>query len=228
MKIELTDIPFYPDIDRLCEKLHLARGSSLAIEIEQLAADAQQHAKPKAIIKLGFIDGRGEDYVTVDGIRFTSRVLAVNLALVQRVFAYVATCGHELDQWSAPFTSALDAYLADAVKEHALRTATEAVKHEIKKRFKPGTMSSMHPGSLQDWPLDEQRQLFSLLENPEQTIGVRLTPQLLMVPTKSVSGIRFASDVDFSSCQLCPREGCDERRAPYDPALFDRRYNKNL
>lgn len=224
MKITLDDIPFHPDINQLCNKLHLEQGSSLAEEVERLAADARRHAKPKAVIRLGFIEGRGDDYIVVDGFRFTSRVLAVNLEMVQRVFAFVATCGHELDSWSANFKSPYTAYVADAIKEHALRKASEAVEHEIDMRFNPGTTSSMHPGSLQDWPLDEQRQLFALLENPEETIGVRLTPHLLMIPTKSISGFRYASNIDFSSCQLCPREACEERRAPYDPTLFERRY----
>ena len=46
-----------------------------------------------------------------------------------------------------------------------------------------------------------------------------LTDTFLMVPIKSVSGIFFPTEVSFESCQLCPRENCIGRRAPYDPAL---------
>ncbi len=45
-----------------------------------------------------------------------------------------------------------------------------------------------------------------------------------MVPTKSVSGILFPAEESFASCQLCPRENCPNRRAPYDPELFDRKF----
>ena len=45
-----------------------------------------------------------------------------------------------------------------------------------------------------------------------------------MVPTKSVSGILFPAEETFASCQLCPRDDCPNRRAPYDPELFERKY----
>jgi len=47
---------------------------------------------------------------------------------------------------------------------------------------------------------------------------VRLTESLLMIPRKSASGIYFPTEVSFSSCQLCPRERCDNRKAGYDEA----------
>jgi len=40
-----------------------------------------------------------------------------------------------------------------------------------------------------------------------------------MVPLKSVSGIYFPTEIKFESCQLCPREVCRGRVAPYDPDL---------
>jgi hypothetical protein len=55
-------------------------------------------------------------------------------------------------------------------------------------------------------------------------VGVRLTDSCLMMPTKSVSGIRFPTETSFESCQLCPRDDCPGRRAPYDSGLYDRRY----
>ena len=69
-----------------------------------------------------------------------------------------------------------------------------------------------------------ERQLFELLGNPKDTVGVRLTQSCLMVPNKSVSGIRFPIEESFETCQLCPREGCPGRKAPYDSGLYDRRY----
>ena len=84
----------------------------------------------------------------------------------------------------------------------------------------------MSPGSLADWPLQEQRQLFTILGNTWDTVGVRLTDSLLMVPIKSVSGIRFPTESSFESCQLCPRAQCPGRRAPYDAGLYDLKYRK--
>lgn len=82
----------------------------------------------------------------------------------------------------------------------------------------------MSPGSLEDWPVSQQSALFSLLGDTQHAIGVQLTESCLMVPTKSVSGIRFPMEDSFESCQLCPREDCPGRRAPYDEALYARRF----
>jgi hypothetical protein len=77
----------------------------------------------------------------------------------------------------------------------------------------------MSPGSLMDWPLEEQKPLFSLLKGAEKLIGVRLTENLLMIPRKSVSGIFFPTEVTFLSCQLCRREKCEWRKARYNEGL---------
>jgi hypothetical protein len=37
-----------------------------------------------------------------------------------------------------------------------------------------------------------------------------------MIPTKSVSGIYFPTEITFYSCQLCPPKASDGRKAPYD------------
>ena len=74
----------------------------------------------------------------------------------------------------------------------------------------------MSPGSLEDWPIQEQLPLFALLGEAPAAIGVRLTESLLMLPGKSVSGIFFPSASTFFSCRLCPRERCEGRKARYD------------
>jgi len=77
-------------------------------------------------------------------------------------------------------------------------------------------MSFMAPGSLPDWPLEEQKPLFNLLGNVKAAIGVNLTDSLLMLPVKSISGIYFPVEASFYSCQLCPRQKCEGRKARYD------------
>ena len=203
---------------------HIREGSSSATKLECIAADAQAVAKPKAVYKVAFIESKGDDYVVVDGVTLTSRVLRVNLEQVHRVFPYVATCGTEMDEWSSSIDDTLESYWADKIKEMALRSAMQALSGHLQDRFRPGRMSRMNPGSLTDWPLREQRKLFALLGSPEDAIGVQLTESLIMVPLKSVSGISFPAEADFASCQLCPREDCPGRRAPYDATLYDRKY----
>jgi hypothetical protein len=73
----------------------------------------------------------------------------------------------------------------------------------------------MSPGSLEDWPIEEQSPLFSILNGVEEYTGVGLAENFLMIPRKSVSGIYFPTETEFYSCQLCIKERCPGRRAGY-------------
>jgi hypothetical protein len=206
------------------KRLHIKEGSSHEHEFMSMAEEASRLARPKALYKLAFIDEKAEDSVIIDGIRFTSRVLRVNLEETQRVFAYVATCGTELDEWSSGFQDMLQQYWADAIKEAALLAAIQALNDHLNLRYAPGLTSTMHPGSLEDWPIQQQVPLFELLGDTETFAGVRLTESCLMRPIKTVSGLRFPLQSNFESCQLCPREGCPGRKAPYEPELYGLRF----
>jgi len=223
-RIILDAIPFRPDLAALREALRLDADSEDAARLAELTAEAQAVARPKALVRVGAVEYQGEDRVAVAGVALTSRVLRVNLGEIRRLFAFVATCGAELEAWAAGIPDLLERWWADAIMELALRAALEAADQAIVERFQPGHLAMMNPGSLPDWPLSEQRPLFELLGDPTGAIGVALTDSLLMQPAKSVSGIRFATAGAFESCQLCPIEGCPNRRAPYDDLLYQRKY----
>jgi hypothetical protein len=82
----------------------------------------------------------------------------------------------------------------------------------------------MNPGSLAEWPIGEQKLLFGLLGKVEELIGVQLTDSFLMLPIKTVSGIRFPKEGTYENCQLCPRQKCPGRKARYDEGLYQRKY----
>jgi hypothetical protein len=176
------------------------------------------------LYKVAFIESKGDDYVVVDGLRFTSRVLRVNLDGLHRVFPYICTAGSELQAWVQEQDDPLARFWADAINQAVLGSAFMGFTEHLRAQYALGQTSRMNPGSLADWPLSQQRVLFALLGDPEAAIDVRLTDSLLMVPTKSVSGVLFPSEETFASCQLCPREICPNRRAAYDAGLFDRKY----
>ncbi len=204
--------------------MHVRPGSSSSGELEQLLAEACRIARPRAMYRMAAITGRGEDWVEVEGRRFDSRVLSVNLAGAQRVFAYLATCGPELQQWADGIGDMLQRFWAEAIKEAALFCAVRALETDLDLRYRPGKTATMSPGSLKNWPIEQQPILFDLFETRQEQIGVRLTSSMLMVPTKTVSGMRYPTEVSFASCQLCPRDNCPNRRAPYEPELYESRY----
>jgi len=222
--IVLDNIPFEPDVDGLLSSLHIDPDDEDAGRVRELAGQAADIARPKALYRQAYVDARGDNHVVVDGIWLTSRVLRVNLEDVHRVFPHVVTCGTELDEWSNSLEDMIERYWADRIKEMALGAATSAFLTHLDKRFRPGKTAVMDPGSLEDWPLAQQGQLFSILGDVRELIGVELTDSFLMIPIKSMSGLRFPTEVDFESCRLCEREDCPGRRAPYDPELFDKEY----
>jgi len=222
--IILENIPFEPELPPILKKLHLKEGSADAADFIALLTEARAIANPKAMYKLSSIDAKDEASVVVEGVTLSSRVLRVNLEKSQRVFPFVGTCGMELQDWSDSIKDMFFGYWAEAIKELALYAALEALETHLDDRFRPGHVSTMSPGSLADWPISQQKPLFDILGNTRQKIGVQLTESFLMVPTKSVSGIRFPLDESFESCQLCPRLTCPNRRAPYDETLYEKKY----
>jgi hypothetical protein len=174
---------------------------------------------PEAAYRVCYVEARGVDWVVIDRVKFTSRVLPKNLSGVGRVFAFVLTLGPVFEEKLDAGDDLLKKYYLEEIGNLALRRALLGFERRLKKRFGLDKVSCMSPGSLPDWPVDQQKQLFELMGDTEAALGVRLTESMLMLPRKSVSGIYFPSEVSFFSCQLCPRERCDGRKAPYDAAL---------
>jgi len=222
----LDDIPFRADLAALRKRLRVRDGSTHIETLARLVIEAEAVARPKAMYKTAYIESKDENTVIIDGITFTSRVLRVNLDIAHRVFAYVVTCGTELDAWAHTLDDMLLRYWADTINEMALRVAVQVFNQHLTDCYELGRTSTMAPGSLADWPIHEQRPLFTLLGDPQAAIGVHLTDSYLMIPNKTVSGICFPTEVDFQSCQLCPRGKCPGRRAVYDETLYDRKYKQ--
>ena len=226
--IVLDSIPFRVDLPELRRRLGVPEEAGAddgaGHALEELAGSAERVARPKAAVKISFVEERSADEVVLDGVRFSSRVLKVNLDPVHRAFPHVATCGRELEDWSVGPTDPLERFAADQIKELALRAALDHLVSHIRGRHAIEKLSHMNPGSLADWPLPQQAPLFRLLGDLDSLIGVRLTESFLMLPTKTVSGIFFPTETTFESCQLCPREECPNRRAPYEPELYKARF----
>ncbi len=220
----LDEVPFEPALGPLAKRLRIKEGSRHLPELAQVLETARAVARPKAMYRLAYVDEKTPDTVRVEGIILRSRILRVNLEAAHRVFAYIATCGMELQRWGDGLDDILHRYWADAIKELALAAAIQALTHHLSTCYELGRTATMAPGSLADWPLREQRPLFQILGDPHAAIGVELTDSFLMIPNKTVSGIRFPTEERFESCQLCPRDSCPGRRAAFEPDLYDRKY----
>jgi hypothetical protein len=226
--VVMDEISFDPDVDTLAKRLHIKPENARMVHLREMVNEARAIARPKVVYRVVRVEARGDNYVVVDGTRLTSRVLRVNLAKAHRAFVYIATCGVELEDWAQSMEALLDRYQAETIAGMALMAARQALVQHLEQVFRPGRLGEMNPGSLQDWPLREQRPLFDLLGDPKSTIGVQLLDSYMMNPSKTASGLLFPTEDGFYNCQLCPMESCPGRRTPYDPGLYDRKYRPDI
>jgi hypothetical protein len=175
--------------------------------------------KPKIVFGEAYITDRWDDGVSIDGNRFYCNLMKNNLKDVHRVFPYAATCGREIYEWAESIDDMFIKYWADHIMEVTLRNAIAYLYDIVKNNYGISKIASMNPGSLDGWPIDQQVDLFKLMDNSHIDIGIELTESYLMVPAKSVSGIMFKSKSGYSNCKLCERVGCPSRRAPFEPGL---------
>ncbi|HOJ10936.1 MAG TPA: vitamin B12 dependent methionine synthase [Clostridiales bacterium] len=216
IKVEISN-------EELFKSLKIDMEDDIAPEVLGLFEEAWKTARPKAVYGAAYIEDRGRNWVVINGIRFTSRILSVNLKDAHRVFPYVVTCGRELYEWAMSINGPLERYWADTICEIFLRKAFKTMSEDFIKKFNPGKTATMNPGSLEDWPISEQKPLFSLIGDDNiKTAGIELTESFLMIPVKSMSGIKFLTEYKYENCMLCPRERCPGRRAEYDSLLKEK------
>jgi len=218
----LDTIPIQLDFKKVKRKLHLDTKTDYSTDVGKLVGTAEFLIEAKAVYEISYINQRGEDTVEVDGVTFTSRVLRVNLDKVERIFPFIITIGSALEDNASSCNDLLKQFYLETMGDMALGSSRQYLEEHLKRHFGLGQLSRMSPGSLKDWPVTEQKPLFSIFSNVEDLIGVTLTESMLMIPRKSVSGILFPTEVMFLSCQLCPRGNCPERKAPYDETLKEK------
>lgn len=219
----LDNIPFSINSEDVVKELRFRqKNPSIEKTAQELLEATKPIAKPKALYKVSYINGKNEDSVDIDGLIFTSRILRMNLENAERVFPYVVTAGRELEEIEISKEDIMRVFCLDTIKEMILERAIRYFENYLKEIYALGKMSHMSPGSLHNWPVSQQRHLFSIFGNVEELIGVKLTKSFMMGPVKSVSGIFFPTEIDFKSCMLCTREKCIKRRARYDPEMAEK------
>jgi hypothetical protein len=212
----LEKIPLDLPFGEIRRQLHLKNDDARWDEVKNLIQAVLPDIDAKAVYRVCYIDDKQDHIIGIDGVCFNSRVLAKNLTAVERVFPFVVTIGSSyLEQMDAQEDLVVKYYL-DVIGNIALSTARRYFEKSLQARYGLEGMSFMSPGSLTDWPLEEQRPLFALFGDGETPIGVSLNSSCLMIPSKSVSGIYFPTEVPFISCQLCDRKDCPSRKAAYD------------
>jgi hypothetical protein len=212
--------PFTPSLEQYKRSIRFEDLDDAQDEALQLYLEAKETLQPKVVLIEKFIDHHTTvnnlPSITIENIMFTGKALRV-LTDVTRVFAYVATCGTELEEMDYSTLDMLAPYWVDSIKKQALRDARIALISFVKETYGITTPKSLNPGSgnVDIWPIEEQRGLFKILGGTKD-IGVSLNESCLMNPNKSISGFMFANlSIDYESCAYCERERCPNRRVPF-------------
>ena len=214
----LDDIPVKLETMEVMKSLKLGTNTPAAVKkIAGLIEAITPVMKPKAAYAQCTIKPVDQDKITIDDQIFNSKVLVKNLSDQASCYPYVVTAGHELNQ--VELQKGQSVMLLDLIKNVVVEQAFQYTKAVIAEQYGLSKVTVMSPGHLDDWPLPEQRALFSLLGSDVQKIGVKLTDSYLMVPLKTVSGILFTTETGFQSCQVCLQPRCMGRRAAYDPVV---------
>jgi hypothetical protein len=222
----LDHVPYTENADTFLKAIDLPPSSEYADEALELFTAAAGIAAPKVVYRVCYVEHKTDSIIRTDGIELHSRIMRVNLHDAERLFPFIATCGQELDEWAAGITDPLHRFWADTLRESALRCAFDRFTAHLKATVNPGSTAVMTPGSLEDWPIEEQAVVFRLLGRGPELVGVTLTDSYLMIPTKSIAGVIVPTAKDYVNCKLCPREHCQGRQAPYDPDYYKTHYSQ--
>ena len=133
--MEIIDyIPVNISVEQVLRRLHLDKDGKYAGDVQGLIDIVQPLIRPKAVYDVCYIDRKDSDSVEIGGVRFTSRVLRVNLDQAEEVFPYVATCGRELDAINIPTSEMMRFYFMDQIKEMVTRGALNYLHDYLKER----------------------------------------------------------------------------------------------
>ncbi len=219
MKV-IENIPIKLDAHELVKGLRIRRNVDYIWDkLDSLIETIAPVMIPKALYSVSFVDKIEGDRVTIGDTVFTSKVVRMNLEQVGRVFPYIVTAGVELD--AVELSKGQSAMLLDQVKTVVVSKAYQYLRTHLAEKYGIKKLSSVGPGRLDEWPITQQRELFSLFGDNVDRIGVHLTKTCLMVPVKTVSGLLFPSEAGFESCELCSREKCMDRRTAFDSKLVE-------
>lgn len=217
MDLFLDAIDYVPDRERLVKKAGMEIDSDEAEEFLELLDNVAAHAKPKAFMTSASVQLGEAPALRLNNIDFSGTILFDNIKEVSEVWPYTATCGVEMYDFVMAIPDPFERFWGEIVLEDALMTADKALQAAFARDIYGEKTAAIAPGSLPEWPLEQQVPLFRLLGDGAKKAGVTLTDTLLMLPNKSVSGIRFPNEHGYVSCRLCPRNACPNRRAEYEP-----------
>jgi hypothetical protein len=191
----------------------------LGEEVVKLFEKARPLIEPKAVYTSIRVSRLEDDLVySENGQTLRGVILADMLSGGQEIIPYVVTIGPKLENEISEEKSLLHSYLLDKIGDYALHKALVYLKSLAAERFEDsgGAVSEFSPGTGTGelFGIEQQKPLFQILDGATESVGVHLTPSLMMIPRKSVSGVLAATVGEYVACAYCPRQ-CESRSTPF-------------
>jgi hypothetical protein len=188
--------------------------------VDEMIEATEDIVNLKAVIIEFQIKGRTDDSVTIGEETFVSKTLAEKFSSVDTVYAYLATCGREIEDYSESLDNIVNQYALEGIMAIHLRNATIHMT-EYLDNVLDGQTFCVSPGSFEDWPLAAQHPFFALMGEYVEKAGICLSDSGVMRPGKSVSGFRYRVEKDAHDCRLCLKRDCIDRNGAFDPNLYE-------
>jgi len=203
-------------LDDLLTALSLDKKDDATDEIKSILDEVNKIATPKAVF-MPLKPIANNEIIVLNDIELKEPFVYEMLLNKEIVVPYVATCGVEIEKWSNSLTDFFNQFVVENLKQLYLRLMVKELFAVIKSKYFKGYsyISTINPGSLNDWAIAGQAPLFEIFGDVENNIGVTLKDNFFMTPAKSVSGIIFQTDEQCSNCLLCTRTDCPTRIKPY-------------
>lgn len=188
--------------------------------VEKRLDQIESIARPAYSMVMRKVDEVRPRSVTIEGVTFDSEVLGHLLVRSDEVAVFALTIGPQIEHLARELTAngaSFDAAVVDAIGSALVQKLVKFVQTQaaataaergmsVSKRFCPGYC---------DWNVSQQKGLFALLK--DQTPGITLTDDCLMLPHKSMSGlIGFGAKGEqvrnYVPCRNCQMRDCIGRR----------------
>jgi hypothetical protein len=214
----VCDVPVVFDPEQAAGFTGLRVDSSYFQELVEAGPVYLKYARPKAVLRWVDIDHDENGKVSIGDHQFESLIVNEKLSSMDKAFVYVATAGTELED--SPIQDSM--LLKETLMMYSLVSAITHIMQYVTENFGYSEPGTLNPGSLPDWPIENNFALFDLLGPATDAIDVSIMDSGYMRPWKSASGIIFANASGYLNCILCKKLDCIGRRAEFDEAEYNR------
>lgn len=213
---EVLHIPFSVTFEEVCSRIKLSERFQPLTEVENLFNQARALINLKACYERARVNLRPDNLAEIFNLTFSSRRLAALLKEASEVMPFIVTVGPAIETEAVLMEDNFKQYILEEIANLALERSIDWLSNQLKKKLGMSYMSSITPGCLDDWPVEETAKIFSFFGGRLSPAGVRLTEDYYMLPRKSLCGILFQSENEYIACRVCERRQCLSRRVVFE------------